>query len=618
MLRRSIDTLHLRLVLFVVLVVTPVMGLIIYSGFEQRQTAAEKVKADALRTTHMITAYQEQMILRTHQLLRVLANIPTLQNPNSQGCNAELTEMLKIYPSYIGFTVADPEGDVVCSVGPDFLVPESRQVSTKDWFQRSIDIRKFVVSDVIVNSETGKTAQTFGFPIYDDDGDLQAVISAALDVNQINEFATRAQVPVGSVVTMFDRHGTILARYPEADEWIGKTIPDNTLVKTVLAYNGEGTAEFPGLDGQDRLNAFAYLRFNQQGLYLNVSIPSSVAFHSANQTLARNLGILGIIVLLEIIVASLAGRIFILQPIRKLSTATLQLSEGKMDVHIDTSHGMGELLPLAKAFNTMVQKLGSHEASIREAEARYRTLVEQLPAVIYTISLEPHTFTYVSPRLETLVGIKPEVWLEDRQTWFKSIHPDDHARIERAMERTHQSGEPLRLEYRLLHTNGSYVWVSDEGEAIRDGDGKLSLIQGTLTDITERKEAEEIIQAQSETMRELSTPLLNIGSTVMLMPLIGNLDSQRMQQMMSTLLKGVETKGAKVVILDITGVSVVDTHVANAIIQTERAVRLLGARVVLTGVRPEVAQAMVGLGIDLTHIITHNTLETGISQALSR
>jgi rsbT co-antagonist protein RsbR len=102
------------------------------------------------------------------------------------------------------------------------------------------------------------------------------------------------------------------------------------------------------------------------------------------------------------------------------------------------------------------------------------------------------------------------------------------------------------------------------------------------------------------------------------MPLIGSVDSRRAQQVIETLLQGIAASGAQVAILDITGVPVVDTQVADALIRAAQAVKLLGAQVVLTGIRPEVAQTLVGLGTDLRGIVTRSSLQSGIAYATSR
>jgi geranylgeranyl reductase family protein len=137
------------------------------------------------------------------------------------------------------------------------------------------------------------------------------------------------------------------------------------------------------------------------------------------------------------------------------------------------------------------------------------------------------------------------------------------------------------------------------------------------------REAEErarlqarIIAAQNAALAELATPLVPISDDGLPMPLIGALDDQRVVHILSTLLHGVER--ARVAILDIPGVPVVDTHVARVLIDAAPSSRLLGARAVLTGIRPEVAQALIGLGVDLGGLVTRSTLQSGIAFALGR
>jgi anti-anti-sigma regulatory factor len=121
---------------------------------------------------------------------------------------------------------------------------------------------------------------------------------------------------------------------------------------------------------------------------------------------------------------------------------------------------------------------------------------------------------------------------------------------------------------------------------------------------------------QEAILRELSTPLIPLSDEVLVMPLIGALDDRRAGQIIATLLQGVAQAQAQTAIVDITGVPVVDTHVANVLIQAAQAVQLLGAQVVLTGIRPSVAQTLVGLGIDLGGIVTRSTLQDGIAYSL--
>lgn len=129
---------------------------------------------------------------------------------------------------------------------------------------------------------------------------------------------------------------------------------------------------------------------------------------------------------------------------------------------------------------------------------------------------------------------------------------------------------------------------------------------------------EEILRAQESIIAELSTPILPILDHVVLIPLIGQMDALRAHHVTEALLKGVSEHRARFAILDITGLPVVDTSFANAMLRCARAVRLLGTTLIITGIRPEVAQVIISLGIDMTGIVTCSTLQAGINIALKQ
>lgn len=127
---------------------------------------------------------------------------------------------------------------------------------------------------------------------------------------------------------------------------------------------------------------------------------------------------------------------------------------------------------------------------------------------------------------------------------------------------------------------------------------------------------EEIIHQQRADMMELSTPVIKVWDKILTLPIIGTLDSRRAQMMMEALLQKIVETGSTIAILDITGVRTMDTLVANHLIKTVTAARLMGARCILTGVSPAIAQTMVQLGIDLTQITTRAQMSDGIKLAL--
>jgi rsbT co-antagonist protein RsbR len=129
------------------------------------------------------------------------------------------------------------------------------------------------------------------------------------------------------------------------------------------------------------------------------------------------------------------------------------------------------------------------------------------------------------------------------------------------------------------------------------------------------QERERVIREQQEAIMVLSTPVLQVRERLLILPIIGVIDPQRARQLTEQLLRGIRTNRAKVVVIDITGVPVMDANVANHLVQTVEATRLLGALVIMTGLSPEIAQTLVTIGVDLGKINTVGDLQGGIEEA---
>ncbi len=129
------------------------------------------------------------------------------------------------------------------------------------------------------------------------------------------------------------------------------------------------------------------------------------------------------------------------------------------------------------------------------------------------------------------------------------------------------------------------------------------------------QERERIIRQQQEAIRELSTPVLQVRERLVILPIIGILDSQRARQVTEQLLSGIRTHRAKVVVIDITGVPEIDSTVANHLVQTVEASRLMGASVIITGLSSEIALTLVTIGVDLSKMNAVGDLQGGIEQA---
>jgi len=142
------------------------------------------------------------------------------------------------------------------------------------------------------------------------------------------------------------------------------------------------------------------------------------------------------------------------------------------------------------------------DAERRQAEARYRSLIEQIPAVTFMGSLSGDVIElYVSPQIEALLGFSQEEWLGDPFLWFNQLHPDDREPCNREFARGCRTGGPFRAEFRAFTRDGRVVWIRGEARMIRDENGRPTFIQGIAYDITDSKRAEEAVRAHAEQMK---------------------------------------------------------------------------------------------------------------------
>ncbi len=273
------------------------------------------------------------------------------------------------------------------------------------------------------------------------------------------------------------------------------------------------------------------------------------------------------------------------------------------------------------------------EEALRESQRRLDSLIRNLPGIAYRVKRAERRWIaeFLSEGTINVTGYPANDFIETDQQRPRRRFPDlivadDREAVRESIHSALAQQRQYEVMYRIRHANGCIRWLWERGSGVFDDQGRLLAIEGFISDVTAEQQAaeerqalnERIIAAQQAALRELSTPIVPISQGVIAMPLIGSIDSMRAQQIIETLLEGVNTTGAHIVILDVTGVPVVDTQVANALLRSAQAVRLLGAEVLLTGIRPEVAQTIVGLGLDLSHIRTMASLQDGIIYALSR
>jgi rsbT co-antagonist protein RsbR len=183
------------------------------------------------------------------------------------------------------------------------------------------------------------------------------------------------------------------------------------------------------------------------------------------------------------------------------------------------------------------------------------------------------------------------------------------------------SGEEIPLyEIELIHKDKKSVPVELNVTSLLNADGEIIGRTGTARDITKRKELEQQLQQAFDKLKasyeELSIPVIQVWDGVLVLPIIGVLDTERINRLMETMLAKIVETQSRVVIIDVTGVYSIDPNVASHLINVTKAAKLLGTRCVVTGIRPEAAHTLVGLGVDMSEITTKQSMQEGLKHAL--
>ena len=196
---------------------------------------------------------------------------------------------------------------------------------------------------------------------------------------------------------------------------------------------------------------------------------------------------------------------------------------------------------------------------------------------------------------------------------FDSQHcQTSECRMQRVMD-----GDASCTTRNEIKINGKTVPIEYTAAALKDDNGNIVGGLEYVLDITERVRQEQKLKEQSRTIMEISTPAIKLWDRIVILPVVGVVDSLRAQQMMDTMLKKITETSSKVIILDIQGVAAVDTAVANHLIKIAYATRLMGCRCIISGISPAVAQTLVQLGIDLGTVTTNSTLQDALTDAFT-
>jgi len=255
------------------------------------------------------------------------------------------------------------------------------------------------------------------------------------------------------------------------------------------------------------------------------------------------------------------------------------------------------------------------------SEITFRTMIESLPQCIFCKDAQGR-FTYANPSYCENEG-KALVDILGKDDF--DMHPPEFAKKYRADDvKVMENGQVFSVVEEHQPIDGKRTLTQVMKIPVYDAQGQNAGIIGIFWDITKQVRSEEariqlqqeLIEMQEMALKELSTPIIPIMDRIIVVPLIGTIDSRRARDITRSLLAGISRHKAKVVILDVTGVAVMDTGVVNHLSKTIQAAQLKGAKTIVTGVSDAVAESIVDLGVDWSDMTTLSDLQMGLRVAL--
>jgi rsbT co-antagonist protein RsbR len=241
-------------------------------------------------------------------------------------------------------------------------------------------------------------------------------------------------------------------------------------------------------------------------------------------------------------------------------------------------------------------------------------MLEQIPTPLMSVNHDLKV-TYMNAAGRQFLG---KAWEQIKEQHCYELFCSEHCQTpDCRMRQVIENGKPLTARNKTS-LNGKTVHFEYTACPLRDGDGHIVGGLEFIVDITTKVYDEQRLQEQSQTIRKMSTPAIKLWEGILVLPVVGVVDSQRAQQMMETILTKIAETSARIIIMDIQGVAAVDTAVAHHMIKITQATKLMGCECIVSGMSSAVAQSLVRLGIVLDKVRTTATLKDALQEALSQ
>jgi PAS domain S-box-containing protein len=397
------STTHLRtrLLLIALVAVLPAVAVLVYSQSAERDLAWRTIREDNLRVVQAAAAQEGSVFSGARRLLLTLARFPGIRGADPATCATLLPSVLRDHPDYVNLVVVRADGSLFCAARPtDARV----SLGTRTWFQRALAARTTTVGDYQISATTGQPDIVVAQPLLTSSGSVDRVLAAAVRLRELRDVLGPTHLPEGGVLTFFDRTHTIVARFPDAPDVVGTTLPDALIHARMAQAGTRELAEVTGVDGVRRLEVTVPIRAEvDTNLFVTLGLNRAIASAALNRSLRNHLVLLLTVALASMLAAAFGAEVFVLRPARGLAGVIDRLAGGDFSTRAQLAAGVPGFGELAGSLNAMAAALDIRqherdhaEAQLRESEDTYRHLFEKNPHPMWLHDAESLQFLAVN------------------------------------------------------------------------------------------------------------------------------------------------------------------------------------------------------------------------------
>lgn len=301
--------------------VLPTIAILVYLNLGQREIAVNSFKYNLLQIARFTANSYQEEFTKTRHLLNLLALLPEVKTYNTKECEQITKSILKsdTNVSYSNIGAVKTNGDIFCSALP---LPNAMNVSDQEVFVEAIKAQNFYIGEYRISSINKKAMVPTTSPILNNKGELVGLTFASLDLEWFNKIANQVKLPQNYSITVLDKDNTVIARHPNSDNWIGKSLATTDLGQKLMEQNEtEGTFTAFRLDDEKVQRLYAYTKFRNSATLGNISIvigvPQSEITKSANQNLPKDIFFLLIIIVTTALVVAWDWRFILSKTLTK-------------------------------------------------------------------------------------------------------------------------------------------------------------------------------------------------------------------------------------------------------------------------------------------------------------